>query len=167
MTWPATRFNTYSAGGIVPSADLNALQDAVRARQHDQLTDCVHFSGGVFYGTAPTFAAGGCYALQSGASSDWYAPIRLPVGSRIVSLCAVYLSATTACALYLNRAPDGTGTEVTVSGAAANVPTSAAWSSSTISPGHTVLSGNRYYLRFSLPTGARFQGVDVLFDKVA
>ena len=165
MTWPATRFTTYSASTPVASSDLNGIQDAIRYRQHGDSTINIPWSAGYFPQASFTYGAGMTIRNTSGAAAEVAFGLILPVDSRIKTIKAIYNS-NAAGTLLLKRIDDAAAV-TTVSGSAGNATSSAgAWGSFTLSPSHTVLTANRYFVTFEMPNNAYFQGLQLLIDKV-
>lgn len=147
------------------SADLNGIQDAVRYRQHGDLTIDIPWTIGFFPEASFTFTAGLSLRNTSGGLATWATGLVLPVDTRIKTIKAVYNS-TVVGTIYLKRI-DSAGTVTTVSGSANNATSTAgAWGSFTLSPAHTVLVDNMYFVTFETSSNTYLQGLQMVIDKV-
>lgn len=143
MTWPSSRLTTYAAAAAVKSNDLNALQDAIIAGQHGDVTlqipptQAYLIPGANQFqitGAAPPVAPNPLIMTSTGASAGLIIAIPLRAGQRLKSLVFARfgngVTDTTTCTLYKTTAL-GVGADIASGGiVVTNAP--AAWADSTI-----------------------------------
>ena len=113
------------------------------------------------FGTGATPAGGGggggagVWRLSVAADVAQF-PITLPVGDRIVELDTWYARANDSAefTIKLFRVPMSTGTETTIASATINGTGGVPPEKNTLSPGHTILVDNTYYVEVEFTTGS-------------
>src|SRR3990172_5756779 len=87
MAWPNSRLRPYSPASPIPSADMNAIQDAIVQGAHGDKTLVLGTLAEIPTAGAWEFVtAGAVYELRSTGSGICVIPIPLIIGDRIKSL---------------------------------------------------------------------------------
>lgn len=168
MGLPTSRDQTVTNASPVPSALLNNLQDQIIGNKHPQLELDIDASKG-----RPDNNAGGSYNPNGYWSTFVGAgtvriPIEVPVGKRIVSVECFYSINGTGAGLTprLRRQNHAAGTITSVvSGANDNTGGAGVIESQVLSANHTVLTGEAYFVEFTVANANhRAYGIKVLFD---
>lgn len=164
MSLPDSRNTTYTTVDPVRSNDLNDIQDCIIGAKHPDLEIAYHASDFQPDGATAALDQNG-YWLPSGVGFQ-YAPIKLPVGTRILAAIFYYnVGGAGACTPKIRRLQLSTGT---ISDVVAGVrdTTGAAIETQTLAANHTVVTGYAYFLEMKHENAAnKHYGVILTYDR--